>query len=83
MTKSCSALHLVEISPHLQKVQKKSICGTSSDKSSEMSTQGIPVNWYQALEQVPKTAGFNAFVAHEFFDALPIHRFQVCDCRTH
>ena len=34
------------------------------------------MTWYQALEELPEKSGFNAFVAHEFFDALPIHKFQ-------
>ncbi|XP_076311770.1 protein arginine methyltransferase NDUFAF7, mitochondrial-like isoform X1 [Tachypleus tridentatus] len=35
---------------------------------------GVPVSWYRHLEDVPH--GFSCFIAHEFFDALPIHKFQ-------
>ncbi|XP_013781570.1 protein arginine methyltransferase NDUFAF7, mitochondrial-like [Limulus polyphemus] len=35
---------------------------------------GVPVSWYRHLEDVPR--GFSCFIAHEFFDALPIHKFQ-------
>lgn len=34
----------------------------------------IPVNWYHKVEDVPQE--FSCFIAHEFFDALPIHKFQ-------
>ena len=35
----------------------------------------IPVNWYNKMDDVPQE--FSCFIAHEFFDALPIHKFQV------
>ncbi|CAH3016180.1 unnamed protein product, partial [Porites evermanni] len=39
---------------------------------------GIPVAWYRAVEDVP-VEGNCFFLAHEFFDALPIHQFQKTD----
>lgn len=39
-----------------------------------ISKQGVPVFWWERLEDVPKR--FSAVLAHEFFDALPIHYFQ-------
>lgn len=42
---------------------------------------GIPVVWYRAVEDVP-VEGNCFFLAHEFFDALPVHQFQVCLCFT-
>ncbi|OQV13665.1 NADH dehydrogenase [ubiquinone] complex I, assembly factor 7 [Hypsibius exemplaris] len=39
---------------------------------------GIPVYWYQRIQDIPK--GAPAFiVANEFFDALPIHKLQMTD----
>ncbi|KAL9954933.1 hypothetical protein ACROYT_G042522 [Oculina patagonica] len=41
---------------------------------------GIPVSWYRAVQDVPLQPGANCFyVAHEFFDALPVHQFQKTD----
>ena len=40
-----------------------------------VSKYGIDVTWYQSLIDVPQ--GLSCFIAHEFLDALPIHKFQV------
>ncbi|XP_034059082.1 protein arginine methyltransferase NDUFAF7, mitochondrial [Gymnodraco acuticeps] len=80
----CSvSLHLVEVSPALSAVQAQTLTGGSSVESSSEddpvfrrgeTSAGLPVFWYRCLEDVP--AGFSIFIAHEFFDALPIHTFQ-------
>ncbi|XP_011409506.1 PREDICTED: protein arginine methyltransferase NDUFAF7, mitochondrial-like, partial [Amphimedon queenslandica] len=36
-------------------------------------SNGIDVHWHSSLTNVPY--GFNYFIAHEFFDVLPIHQF--------
>jgi len=36
---------------------------------------GVKVYWYYSIYDVPRE--FSIFIAHEFFDALPIHKFQV------
>lgn len=38
------------------------------------STTGSPVFWYNHLSLVPKA--FTLYLAHEFFDVLPIHKIQ-------
>jgi SAM-dependent MidA family methyltransferase len=36
---------------------------------------GLQVSWHRSLEEVPRDAPA-IFIAHEFFDALPVHQFQ-------
>lgn len=36
---------------------------------------GIKVYWYNDLKKVPKN--FSWYIAHEFFDVMPIHKFEV------
>lgn len=36
---------------------------------------GIKVFWYNDLKKVPKE--FSWYIAHEFFDVMPIHKFEV------
>lgn len=76
------ALNLVEVSPFLSEVQAKSLCAqwTNVAETDEkhyrqgVSRDGINIRWYNQLQDVPKC--FTLFVAHEFFDALPIHKFH-------
>lgn len=77
------SLHLVEVSPTLSRLQAQNLTGSRSqevDAKDEPAyrhgetSSGLPVSWYRRLEDVP--AGFSIFLAHEFFDALPIHKFQ-------
>ncbi|XP_041831977.1 protein arginine methyltransferase NDUFAF7, mitochondrial isoform X1 [Melanotaenia boesemani] len=77
------SLHLVEVSPALSLVQAQNLTGTCSREAHReddpvyrrgTTGMGTPASWYRRLEDVP--AGFSIFVAHEFFDALPIHKFQ-------
>lgn len=54
-------LHLVEISPALQKVQER-----------RLQPLGLPLQWHAALEDIPP--GPCLIVANEFIDALPVHQ---------
>lgn len=83
-SKEHTSLHLVEISPFLVQLQEKNLCGQisileidSSSTHESLTESGMPVTWYRSLDQVPESSGFTAYIAHEFFDALPIHKFQV------
>jgi len=53
-------LHLVEISPALQKMQEQ-----------RLEPLALPILWHAALEDVPP--GPALIVANEFIDALPVH----------
>ena len=68
-------VHLVEASPILSKIQEARLCGYSHKKQNDgaISKQGVPVNWHSRVTDIPK--GFTFFLANEFFDALPIHKF--------
>ncbi|XP_074541222.1 protein arginine methyltransferase NDUFAF7, mitochondrial isoform X2 [Halichoeres trimaculatus] len=77
------SLHLVEVSPALSQIQAKSLTGNQSQEADSEdepvyrrgeTSSGLPVSWYRRLDDIP--AGFTIFLAHEFFDALPIHKFQ-------
>ncbi|XP_060517660.1 protein arginine methyltransferase NDUFAF7, mitochondrial-like [Cylas formicarius] len=77
-----ASLHLVEISPVLSDIQAGTLCLQSSLNNNKnalvyrhgISRHGIPVSWYKQLKDVPE--GFTLLLAHEFFDALPIHKFH-------
>lgn len=83
------SIHLVEISPALSEIQAKNICVTSTkvkincldDKKNTIghyregvTEHGVKVFWYHSIQDVPRN--FSVFIAHEFFDALPIQKFQ-------
>jgi NADH dehydrogenase [ubiquinone] 1 alpha subcomplex assembly factor 7 len=54
-------LHLVEISPRMQAIQKE-----------RLAVLGEPVQWHADLAEVP--GGPSIMIANEFFDALPVHQ---------
>ncbi|KAF2356008.1 Protein arginine methyltransferase NDUFAF7 [Trinorchestia longiramus] len=78
-------VHLVEISPHYRRLQRQTLCSSAAgeqDDPCELSSPSYtssqtPVHWHQHLDSVP--AGFSVFLAHEFFDALPIHKLVKTD----
>lgn len=72
-------IHMVECSPTLKKIQQHSLkCISEADGivDEQISTlAGNPVSWHATLEQVP-TGLPTIIIAHEFYDALPVHQFQ-------
>jgi SAM-dependent MidA family methyltransferase len=54
-------VHLVEISPALQQLQRATLGQTE-----------VPMLWHQTLDEVPD--GPAIILANEFFDALPVHQ---------
>uniref|UniRef100_A0A1B6BY44 Protein arginine methyltransferase NDUFAF7 n=1 Tax=Clastoptera arizonana TaxID=38151 RepID=A0A1B6BY44_9HEMI len=74
--------HIVEISPELSKLQAQVLCNKFEhfdDLSKPYYIKGstennVNIYWYPLLSDVPKN--FTCLIAHEFFDALPIHKLQ-------
>ncbi|KAK2727249.1 hypothetical protein QYM36_007927 [Artemia franciscana] len=73
-------IKLVEVSPKLCEIQEKNLCGSSSAPvlasicyKQNTTRHGSQIGWYRQLKDVPKK--FSIFLAHEFFDALPVHKF--------
>ncbi|XP_031126429.1 protein arginine methyltransferase NDUFAF7, mitochondrial [Ipomoea triloba] len=75
-------VHMVECSPTLQKLQYQALkCQNKNDTGGNAAENivstiaGTPVSWHATLEQVP-TGSPTIIIAHEFYDALPVHQFQ-------
>lgn len=87
MVSSIDTIYMVEASPELRIAQKNLLCGEDAplteSKVGYHSTSkyaNLPIVWTETIQAVPKEASKTPFiVAHEFFDALPIHAFQVVD----
>ncbi|KAI3343912.1 S-adenosyl-L-methionine-dependent methyltransferase [Ustulina deusta] len=87
MTSAIDAVYMVEASKELRVAQKNLLCGEDAalreSKEGWHSTckySGIPIVWSDSIKAVPQHARKTPFiVAHEFFDALPIHAFQVVE----
>lgn len=76
-------VHLVEVSDSLSKLQAERLCVNvqhhdlkSRFSMSGETKSGVKVFWYKTVQDIDMTH-FSLVVAHEFFDALPIHKFQV------
>lgn len=75
---------MIEASPELRKTQAQLLCNTTDLTSlpdggfrATSKYSDIPITWYDSLTSVPKAPTSAPFVlAHEFFDALPIHAFE-------
>ncbi|KAG5922953.1 hypothetical protein E4U42_005122 [Claviceps africana] len=87
MADSIEQVFMVEASPELRDAQKRLLCGPDAALTPFVSESGLmsssgkhinkPVVWAESLKSIPIEARKVPFiVAHEFFDALPIHIFQ-------
>ncbi|KAK5004038.1 hypothetical protein LTR28_009419, partial [Elasticomyces elasticus] len=84
LASALEAIYLVEASPSLRETQHKLLCGSNPLEETDMGHQStsrhagsLRVVWTEDIRFVPKDASKTPFIiAHEFFDALPIHIFQ-------
>ncbi|KAK0753055.1 S-adenosyl-L-methionine-dependent methyltransferase [Schizothecium vesticola] len=84
MASSIDAIYMVEASAELREAQKTLLCGPDATLSeskvgwhSVCKNMSIPVVWTDTIKSIPNSPSKTPFiVAHEFFDALPIHAFQ-------
>ncbi|KAK1779239.1 putative S-adenosyl-L-methionine-dependent methyltransferase-domain-containing protein [Copromyces sp. CBS 386.78] len=87
MAKSIDAVYLVEASPQLRIAQKNLLCGEDAAMSeskvgyhSHCKYGDIPIVWTETIKSIPYDPEKTPFImAHEFFDALPIHAFQLVE----
>lgn len=78
------AIYLIEASPYLQVQQASLLSGTKDLQKSQFGLTApckyIPdckIHWCEDIRLIPKEETMTPFIiAHEFFDALPIHVFQ-------
>jgi NADH dehydrogenase [ubiquinone] 1 alpha subcomplex assembly factor 7 len=85
MVASIDAVYMVEASPELRTAQQNLLCGEGApmieSKVGSHSTSkysDLPIVWTETIKSIPRDSNKTPFiVAHEFFDALPIHAFQV------
>jgi len=82
---SLDTIYLLEASPMLREKQHKLLCGDEPLQETENGYESrikYPsknrIVWYEDMSFIPATKeGHSPFIiAHEFFDALPIHIFQ-------
>ncbi|KAH7393606.1 putative S-adenosyl-L-methionine-dependent methyltransferase-domain-containing protein [Cadophora sp. MPI-SDFR-AT-0126] len=83
LASSIEAVYLVEASPSLREAQRKLLCGDTPMTETDIGHRcvskyaDIPIIWTENIRFVPSSPDKTPFiVAHEFFDALPIHAFQ-------
>ncbi|XP_060220146.1 protein arginine methyltransferase NDUFAF7, mitochondrial isoform X2 [Meriones unguiculatus] len=82
--KNCDfSIHLVEVSQKLSEIQALTLTEEKVPLETDaeslvymkaVTKSGIPISWYRDLKDVPK--GYSFYLAHEFFDVLPVHKFQ-------
>lgn len=84
LAKAIEAVYLVEASESLRKAQHRLLSGDNPLTENEIGHESISrhsedlkIVWAEDLRLIPRDADKTPFiVAHEFFDALPIHVFQ-------
>ncbi|CAO3645792.1 unnamed protein product [Cunninghamella blakesleeana] len=88
--KTLTGVHFIEASPGLRKMQRAALVKGSKDEDVKrvesketagmnpteiiQNEDGINIYWHDGIELVPQQWSF--IMAHEFFDALPVHSFE-------
>jgi NADH dehydrogenase [ubiquinone] 1 alpha subcomplex assembly factor 7 len=88
LAQAIEGIYMVEASPSLRQAQHKLLCGDSpleeidiGYKSTCKYTPDLNIIWCEDIRFVPRETDSSPFiVAHEFFDALPIHVCQNPSC---
>ncbi|KAK4570163.1 hypothetical protein LTR86_002243 [Recurvomyces mirabilis] len=85
LAKAVEAVYMIEASANLRLAQHKLLCGENNPlteneighESSSKHSPDLKIIWTEDIRFVPREADKTPFIiAHEFFDALPIHVFQ-------
>ncbi|CAH0043968.1 unnamed protein product [Clonostachys solani] len=84
MANSIDAVYMVEASRELRETQKNLLCGKDAPSTESNvgyhatgKRNGKPIVWTDSIKSIPIDPSKMPFiVAHEFFDALPIHAFE-------
>ncbi|KAH6841103.1 putative S-adenosyl-L-methionine-dependent methyltransferase-domain-containing protein [Chaetomium sp. MPI-CAGE-AT-0009] len=85
MANSIDAIYMVEASPELRVAQKNLLCGEDAPMTeskvgyhSVCKYNALPIVWTETIKSIPIAPEKMPFImAHEFFDALPIHAFEL------
>ncbi|KAI8361283.1 S-adenosyl-L-methionine-dependent methyltransferase [Mortierella sp. GBAus27b] len=83
-----TGVHMIEASPGLRRVQRQTLCGIPISEeqigggsregiTAAVRSDGLQILWHDIFEDLP--AECSMIVAHEFFDALPIYKFEKTD----
>lgn len=75
-------VYLIETSPFLRKEQCKKLCNLNEEPQllkgyKYNGLANIRVVWLDNISNLPEREAAHFFLANEFFDALPIYKFQV------
>ena len=73
---------MVETSPLMRKMQMKTLCDRDSEPElnefyESKHSKTIKIKWLNDLGELPSKEAPHFILANEFFDALPIQKFQV------
>ncbi|WVW80448.1 hypothetical protein I302_102430 [Kwoniella bestiolae CBS 10118] len=70
---SIRSIHLVENSEALRTIQGDKL-------SKRLEGKEVELGWYTGINEIPETTDtYTLFIAHEFFDAMPINTFEKTD----